>query len=128
MILRIIGGLFYSKKTLIKSYDGQHDYSKAGSNHADQNLNSTRRIFMENQNSISKLIESFDSVISKNRSSFSLKECYVLEKVRLKLLHLNTQYEQSSKSQRRAIIQTIITELLKVLIDPKTWNDIKNIF
>ncbi len=83
---------------------------------------------MEKQNSISELIESFDSFISKNRSSFSLEECYVLENVRLKLLQLKTQFEQCSKSQRRAIIQTIITELLKVVIDPKTWNDIKNIF
>ncbi len=83
---------------------------------------------MEKQNSISKLIESFDSFISKNRSSFSLEECNVLENVRLKLLQLNAQFEQSSKSQRRAIIQTIITELLKIVIDPKTWNDIKNIF
>ncbi|MBU2493179.1 MAG: hypothetical protein KJ571_11195 [Bacteroidetes bacterium] len=83
---------------------------------------------MEKKNSISELIESFDSFVSRNRSSFSLEEHNVLENVRLKLEGLKVQYSQSSKSQRRAIIQTIVTELLKILADPKTWNDIKNFF
>ncbi len=83
---------------------------------------------MKAQYSIKELIESFDSVVSKNRSSFSHEEWGVLENVRQNLLKLNVEYAQSSKSQRRVIIQTIVIELLKIMIDPKTWNDIKNIF
>lgn len=83
---------------------------------------------MKKKNSISELIESFDSFVSRNRSSFSREECNVLENVKRKLEGLNVQYSQSSKSQRRAIIQTIVTELLKILANPKTWNDIKNFF
>ncbi|MCL5028405.1 MAG: hypothetical protein M1480_05220 [Bacteroidetes bacterium] len=83
---------------------------------------------MKAQYSIKELIESFDSVVSKNRSSFSLEECSVLENVRQNLLEFSVEYTQGSKSQRRAIIQTVIIELLKIMIDPKTWNDIKNIF
>ncbi len=83
---------------------------------------------METKNSKSELIESFDSIVSKNRSSFSLEECYVLENVRHNLLLLQVGNNQSSKTQRRTIIQTIVIELLKIMIDPKTWNDIKNIF
>lgn len=83
---------------------------------------------MENQISISELIESFDSFVSGNRSSFSLEECCILDNVRLKLLELNTQTSHADKSLRRTIIQSIITELMKIMIDPKTWNDIKNFF
>ena len=83
---------------------------------------------MKAQYSIKELIESFDSVVSKNRSSFSLEECYVLENVRHNLLKLQAGNNKSSKYQRRDIIQTIIVELFKIMIDPKTWNDIKNFF
>ena len=81
---------------------------------------------MEKKKSISELIESFDSFISKNRSSFSREEYCVLRKVRQKLLKVGS--SRNKKSQRRAIIQTIVTELLKILVDAKIWNDIKNIF
>ncbi len=83
---------------------------------------------MKKKNSISELIESFDSFVSRNRSSFSLEEQNVLENVMLKLEGLEVQYSKSSKSQRRAIIQVIVPELLKILINPKTWNDIANFF
>lgn len=83
---------------------------------------------MEKQISFSELIESFDSFVSENRSSFSLEECRILDNVRLKLLELNAHNSHVDKSLRRTIIQSIISELMKILIDSKTWNDIKNLF
>ena len=83
---------------------------------------------MKAQNSIKELIELFDSIVSKNRSSFSLEECSVLETVKIKLMEIQTQNSQSDKSKKRSIIQSLVVELLKILINPKMWNDIKNIF
>jgi len=78
--------------------------------------------------SIEELIELFDSIVSKNRSSFSLEEHSVLETVKMRLLEIQTQNSQSNKSQKRVIIQALVVELLKILVNPKTWNDIKKFF
>ena len=65
---------------------------------------------MLKQNSIAELIKSFDLIILKNRSSFSKKECLVLEEVRRKLIEFDSQFSKSSKSQRQAMIQKIVID------------------
>lgn len=83
---------------------------------------------MKAQNSIIELIELFDSIVSKNRSSFSLEELIVLETVKIKLIEIQTQNSQIDKTNKHSIIQALVVELIKILINPKTWNDIKNTF
>ena len=82
---------------------------------------------MKASKSINVLIESIDSIISKNRSSFSPEECRSLEGVKLKLIEVKTQNISGNKSQRNTFVQSIILELLKLLLDPNTWDKIKHI-
>jgi hypothetical protein len=79
-------------------------------------------------NSISKMIEHIDSIISKNRSSFSTEECRVLEKVKRELLKLDVPSSKKKLLEKREIVRIIVSELLKLLLNPKSWVDIKNIF
>ncbi len=79
-------------------------------------------------NSISKMIEFIDSIISKNRSSFSIEECRVLEEVKQELIKLDVASSKKKLLEKREIIRTIVSELQKLLINPKIWTDIKNIF
>jgi hypothetical protein len=83
---------------------------------------------MKRQFSIRDIIESYDSIISKNRSSFSPKEIRVLKGVKLKLLELNVLGSNCDTSRKRTIIQSIILEVIKILINPITWDKLKDIF
>ena len=78
--------------------------------------------------SISKMIELIDSIVSKNRSSFSVEECRVLEKVKQELLKLDAPSSKKKLLEKREIVRIIVSELLKLLLNPKIWVDIKNIF
>lgn len=80
-----------------------------------------------NAASIKSLVESIDSIISKNRSSFSPEECCSLESVKLKLLEIESQGFSKSSFQKNSFVQSIVVELLKILLDPNTWEKIKNI-
>ena len=80
------------------------------------------------ETSISKLIESFDSFISKNRSPFSVEDFHVINDVRHKLSKLIKSQSNNKQIRRREIINSMIFELLKLLIDPKIWDQLKNLF
>lgn len=83
---------------------------------------------MKQQISIRDIIESYNSIISKNRSSFSPKEFRVLKGVKLKLLEINDPGSNCDTSRKRTIIQSIILEVIKILINPITWDKLKDIF
>jgi hypothetical protein len=83
---------------------------------------------MKKKNSIKEMIELLDSFISKNRSSFLPEEYCVLKSVRLKLLKMQKKSFAEKICQKDTIVQSIITEIIKIIINPDTWNKLKNIF